>query len=89
MTDESIVTVSGKMQVLDKLLFRLQKEGHKCLIYSQFTRMLDILQDYCEFRGFKYLRLDGQTAIARRRYESMSLIGGWLRVFSLMARKTD
>ena len=31
------------------------------LIFSQMTRMLDILEDYCLWKGFEYCRLDGQT----------------------------
>lgn len=63
--NESIVKVSGKMQILDKLLYRLQKEkeeGHKVLIFSQFTSMLDILEDYCRLRKFKVNRIDGNTS---------------------------
>ena len=33
----------------------------RVLIFSQMTRMLDILEDYCGWRGYKYCRLDGQT----------------------------
>eukprot|EP00796_Vickermania_ingenoplastis_P004442 gene4442-3241_t len=63
--NESIVKVSGKMQILDKLLHRLQSdvEGHhKVLIFSQFTTMLDILEDYCKMRQFKTHRIDGSTS---------------------------
>ena len=56
-----LVDASGKMVLLDKLLPRLRAEGRKLLIFSQFTRMLDILDDYCVMRGFKYCRLDGGT----------------------------
>eukprot|EP00698_Gefionella_okellyi_P018344 TRINITY_DN5489_c0_g1_i1.p1 TRINITY_DN5489_c0_g1~~TRINITY_DN5489_c0_g1_i1.p1 ORF type:complete len:1058 (-),score=201.19 TRINITY_DN5489_c0_g1_i1:134-3307(-) len=66
---EDLIGSSGKMVVLDKLLTRLRKEGHKCLIYSQFTIMLDLLEEFCIVRGYKHLRLDGSTAVARRRYE--------------------
>ena len=38
-TDESIVTTSGKMLLLDALLPRLQKAGHKVLIFSQMTQV--------------------------------------------------
>ena len=57
------------MIVLDKLLARLKPDGHKVLIFSQFTRMLDILEDYCRYRDHRYLRLDGSTSAARRQYE--------------------
>lgn len=51
----------GKMQLLHKLLQRLQSEGHRVLIFTQMTRMLDILEDYCRFSRLEYCRLDGQT----------------------------
>src|SRR5690606_16867306 len=44
--DESIIQSSGKIQMLEKLLPRMKKEGNKVLIFSQMTRMLDILEDY-------------------------------------------
>ncbi|XP_066105620.1 probable global transcription activator SNF2L1 isoform X3 [Saccopteryx bilineata] len=60
-TDEHIVTNSGKMVVLDKLLAKLKEQGSRVLIFSQMTRLLDILEDYCMWRGYEYCRLDGQT----------------------------
>ncbi|XP_064133637.1 probable global transcription activator SNF2L1 isoform X3 [Loxodonta africana] len=60
-TDEHIVINSGKMLVLDKLLARLKEQGSRVLIFSQMTRLLDILEDYCMWRGYEYCRLDGQT----------------------------
>lgn len=32
------------------------------LVFSQMTRMLDILEDYCWYRGHKYCRIDGGIA---------------------------
>ncbi|KAI2602080.1 SWI/SNF family of DNA-dependent ATPase [Hypoxylon sp. NC1633] len=61
-TDEHLVYNSGKMALLDKLLRRLQKQGSRVLIFSQMSRLLDILEDYCVFRDFKYCRIDGGTA---------------------------
>lgn len=62
-----LVADSGKMQVLDALLRRLKREGHKVLVYSQFTKVMDILENYVQTTGFKYVRLDGQSALADRR----------------------
>ena len=67
--DEALIMSSSKMIVLDKLLARLKPDGHKVLIFSQFTKMLDLLEEYCRFRGHRYLRLDGGTTAARRQYE--------------------
>ncbi|KAF5646838.1 proliferation associated SNF2 [Fusarium sp. NRRL 52700] len=66
--DDSIVTASGKMLLLDRLLPRLFQDDHKVLIFSQFTTQLDILEDYCrELRGWKVCRIDGSVAQDSRR----------------------
>ncbi|KAF6833847.1 snf2 family helicase atpase [Colletotrichum plurivorum] len=65
--DESIVTSSGKMLLLDRLLPSLFERGHKVLIFSQFKTQLDILQDYCELRQWKACRLDGSVSQESRR----------------------
>ena len=41
---------SGKLVLLDKLLKRLQERGSRVLVFSQMTRMLDILEDYLLYR---------------------------------------
>jgi SNF2 family DNA or RNA helicase len=43
---EEIVTASGKMVVLDRLLSKLKKKGHRVVLFSQYTRTLDIIHDY-------------------------------------------
>lgn len=60
-TDTHMIRNSGKMIVLDKLLSKLKAKGSRVLIFSQMTRMLDILEDYCGWKGYEYCRLDGQT----------------------------
>lgn len=59
---EHLVTNSGKMVVLDKLLPKLKAVGSRVLIFSQMTRVLDILEDYMAFRGYQYCRIDGSTS---------------------------
>lgn len=61
-TDEHLVYNAGKMLVLDRLLKRLRAQGSRVLIFSQMSRLLDILEDYCLFREYKYCRIDGGTA---------------------------
>ncbi|KAL1681451.1 SNF2 family N-terminal domain-containing protein [Schizophyllum commune] len=61
-TDEHLVENCGKMLILDKLLKSMKEKGSRVLIFSQMSRMLDILEDYCLFRGYKYCRIDGGTA---------------------------
>lgn len=60
-TDQHLVFNCGKLVVLDKLLPKLQEQGSRVLIFSQMTRMLDILEDYCMWKQYSYCRLDGQT----------------------------
>lgn len=61
-TDEHLVFNSGKMVILDKLLGRMKQQGSRVLIFSQMSRLLDILEDYSVYRGYKYCRIDGTTA---------------------------
>lgn len=61
-TDEHLVFNAGKMALMDRLLGRLKKQGSRVLIFSQMSRLLDILEDYCVFREYKYCRIDGGTA---------------------------
>ncbi|XP_048400125.1 probable global transcription activator SNF2L1 isoform X3 [Stegostoma tigrinum] len=60
-TDTHLVYNCGKMVVLDKLLPKLREQSSRVLIFSQMTRLMDILEDYCMWRGYDYCRLDGQT----------------------------
>jgi len=57
---------SGKICELDRLLPYLKNDGHKVLMFSQFTQMMDILEDYLSIKDFRYVRLDGQTSVADR-----------------------
>jgi SWI/SNF-related matrix-associated actin-dependent regulator of chromatin subfamily A member 5 len=61
-TDEHLIQNSGKMVMLDKLLSRMKKQGSRVLIFSQMSRLLDIMEDYCVMREYKYCRIDGSTA---------------------------
>ena len=56
-----LVSSAGKMVLLDKLLTKLKANGSRVLLFSQMSRMLDIFEDYCEFRNHSYCRIDGQT----------------------------
>jgi SWI/SNF-related matrix-associated actin-dependent regulator of chromatin subfamily A member 5 len=77
-TDEHLIDNAGKMMILDKLLKSMKAKGSRVLIFSQMSRVLDILEDYCQFRGHRewsplvkaevayavseYCRIDGNTA---------------------------
>ncbi|XP_054904484.1 chromodomain-helicase-DNA-binding protein 1-like isoform X2 [Poeciliopsis prolifica] len=58
---EHLIEASGKLCLLDSILAFLHKGGHRVLLFSQMTRMLDILQDYMEYRGYSYERMDGSV----------------------------
>jgi chromodomain-helicase-DNA-binding protein 7 len=61
LNEHGYVMNSGKMVLLDKLLPRLKAEGHKILIFSQMVKMLDLIAEFCEFRNYRYERLDGRV----------------------------
>ena len=52
---------SAKVELLMDRVTSLTEEGHKCLIFSQFTKFLDIVQDSFDSRKIRYERLDGKT----------------------------
>lgn len=51
----------GKLQELAILLRRLKSEGHRALIFTQMTKMLDVLEAFINLYGYTYMRLDGST----------------------------
>ncbi|KAM4624625.1 uncharacterized protein srcap [Polymixia lowei] len=56
----------GKLQTLHTLLRRLKTGGHRVLIFTQMTRMLDVLEQFLNYHGHIYLRLDGSTRVEQR-----------------------
>jgi SNF2 family DNA or RNA helicase len=68
---EHLINNCGKMILLDKLLLKLKAEGHRVLIFSQMTSLLDILQDYMHYREYNYERLDGSVR-GEERYSAIS-----------------
>ncbi|XP_039697296.1 chromodomain-helicase-DNA-binding protein 1-like isoform X1 [Pteropus medius] len=58
---DHLIEASGKLHLLDKLLAFLYSRGHRVLLFSQMTQMLDILQDYMDYRGYSYERVDGSV----------------------------
>lgn len=58
----------GKLQELTRLLREKKLGGHRVLIFTQMTRILDILETFLNFHGYLYLRLDGATKIEDRQY---------------------
>jgi SWI/SNF-related matrix-associated actin-dependent regulator of chromatin subfamily A member 5 len=60
-TTDEIITSSGKMVWFDALLTQLLIKGHRVVVFSQFTRILDIICDYLNMKSIRHCRLDGQT----------------------------
>lgn len=56
----------GKLQQLDVLMRRLVPNGHRILIFTQMTKVLDILEKFFNYQGYRYLRLDGATKVEQR-----------------------
>uniref|UniRef100_S4R6R6 Snf2-related CREBBP activator protein n=1 Tax=Petromyzon marinus TaxID=7757 RepID=S4R6R6_PETMA len=58
----------GKLQTLDILLRKFKAGSHRVLIFTQMTRMLDVLEQFLNFHGYIYLRLDGTTRVEQRQF---------------------
>lgn len=58
---------SGKFELLDRILPKLRATNHKVLLFCQMTSLMTIMEDYFAYRGFKYLRLDGECLWGRGR----------------------
>src|SRR5262249_37412357 len=52
---------AGKFELLDCILPKLFRTGHRVLMFFQMTQVMDIMEDYLRFRDWRYLRLDGTT----------------------------
>ena len=60
-----LVIYSSKMRILDKLCTKLYGKS-QVLVFSQMTKMLDILEDYCNEKRYQYCRIDGDTSLDAR-----------------------
>ncbi|AET40640.1 SWI/SNF catalytic subunit SNF2 Ecym_6258 [Eremothecium cymbalariae DBVPG len=60
-TNANIWRVSGKFELLEKILPKFKASGHRVLIFFQMTQIMDIMEDFLRFCDMKYLRLDGHT----------------------------
>ncbi|KAL3497299.1 hypothetical protein ACH5RR_040031, partial [Cinchona calisaya] len=64
--NKQLLESSGKLQLLDKMMVKLKEQGHRILVYSQFQHMLDLLEDYCNYKKWQYERIDGKVGGAER-----------------------
>lgn len=61
MTNDLIWRTSGKFELLDRVLPKFKRSGHRVLMFFQMTQVMNIMEDFLRFRDMKYLRLDGAT----------------------------
>uniref|UniRef100_A0A8C7SDY3 Chromodomain helicase DNA binding protein 3 n=1 Tax=Oncorhynchus mykiss TaxID=8022 RepID=A0A8C7SDY3_ONCMY len=61
-----LTKASGKLTLLQKMMRKLKDQGHRVLVFSQMTKMLDLLEDFLDFEGYKYERIDGGVTGALR-----------------------
>ena len=86
--EDAIFKSSGKFELLDRILPKLLGTGHKILIFSQMTHLLDVLQYFLEYRGIQYVRLDGNTKSEDRgsRIDAFNAKDSIYKVFILSTR---
>lgn len=58
-SDETLISESGKLEFLIELLERLREEGNRTLVFSRSVKMLNIIQRILKNKGFKMVRIDG------------------------------
>ncbi|KAI9854843.1 MAG: hypothetical protein M1824_006533, partial [Vezdaea acicularis] len=61
MIGDDIWRTSGKFELLDRILPKFKKSGHRVLMFFQMTAIMDIMEQFLNHRGEKFLRLDGST----------------------------
>ena len=63
---KTLVNASGKFRLLDRLLVRLKAGGHKVLLFSQMTELLNIIEDYVRSKKWGVFRIDGGVELSER-----------------------
>jgi superfamily II DNA or RNA helicase len=61
LVDEDLIRIAGKFELLDRMLPKLKAAGHRVLIFSQMVEVMNFLEEFFNYRGFFFLRLDGNT----------------------------
>ena len=82
------VKTSGKMGLFQEMVEELVSEGHRALVFSQFTGMLSILRKWLDHEGIDYCYLDGRTRNRRKVIEAFNEGGATLFLISLKAGGT-
>jgi SNF2 family DNA or RNA helicase len=77
---------SAKLAALVELLTELRDEGHRALVFSQFTSFLDLARPLLTQAGLRTLTLDGSTPAAEREERVAAFQAGTADVFLLSLR---
>ncbi|CAM0912617.1 unnamed protein product [Alopecurus aequalis] len=85
---DKLLEQCGKFQLLDRLLDALLKRKHKILIFSQWTKVLDLLDYYLDVKGLKVCRIDGNVKLEERRKQIADFndLNSSMNVFILSTR---
>lgn len=85
---EQIVEQCGKFRLLDRLLTQLFARKHKVLVFSQWTRIMDIMEYYFTEKGFEVCRIDGSVKLEQRRsqIDAFNDVDSKYRIFLLSTR---
>ncbi|RDX66322.1 ATP-dependent helicase BRM, partial [Mucuna pruriens] len=75
LSTDLVVKSCGKLWILDRILIKLQRTGHRVLLFSTMTKLLDILEDYLNWRRLVYRRIDGTTNLDDRESAIMDFNG--------------
>lgn len=84
----SLVKSSGKLMLLQKMMRKLKEGGHRVLVFSQMTKMLDLLEDFLENEGYKYERIDGGVT-GNMRQEAIDRFNGKFNAAVCLYLKTQ
>ncbi|KAL3517180.1 hypothetical protein ACH5RR_024082 [Cinchona calisaya] len=66
LSKDFLVRSCGKLWILDRILIKLHRTGHRVLLFSTMTKLLDILEEYLQWRRLVYRRIDGTTSLEDR-----------------------
>ncbi|KAK8588007.1 hypothetical protein V6N13_086964 [Hibiscus sabdariffa] len=66
LSKDFLIKSCGKLWILDRILIKLQRTGHRVLLFSTMTKLLDILEEYLQWRRLVYRRIDGTTSLEDR-----------------------
>ncbi|KAH9663207.1 helicase lymphoid-specific [Citrus sinensis] len=85
---EQIVEQCGKFRLLDRLLARLFARNHKVLVFSQWTKILDIMEYYFSEKGYEVCRIDGSVRLDERKIQIQDFndVNSSYRIFLLSTR---